>query len=167
MIAGKLTLKDVLRALLVLAIAKVTKAGSEDCWKPGAITVMKGAAKSLLGCNQTSLTCGSLQEALNLARGLYNPSFPEVVTICLDQGRHYITNQTHFGDTSLQFVGSVNVTVECDYPVETFTEDGVHYTWYFYQSNALYMENIHFTNCPFPVRTIAVRNMTIKDCKFT
>ena len=169
MIAGKLVLNDLLRVVSVLTVAKVSIAGNEDCWGPGAVTVVNRTGESLLGCNQTTLTCDSLQEALNIVKTLnvWNGSSTEAFTICLPQGHFYITNQTHFGNASLQIIGAVNVTVECDYPVEMFTEDGVHYTWYFDQSHFLRMENIHFLNCPFPLRTIAVLNVTIKDCKFT
>lgn len=150
--------------VIVLGMTSESAMVSDYCSKNSTVSIVNNRGERLQAYN---LSFDSFQAALDLVKTLNSGIADEVLTICLPQGHHWISNQTNFGNVSLKIVGTGNVSVECNYLAGTFSEEGDHYTWYLNQSNSLHLENIHITNCPFPLRTIAVRNVTVKDCKFT
>ena len=106
----------------------------------------------------------SLQEAVDHAIALNN-SQSGIPAIFLPQGLHRITKQMLFYESSIVMAGTQGTTIECDYDPLPYGE-GFHYTWHFNQSRLVHIESISFTSCPYPLRLIAVQNVTIKDCTF-
>ena len=90
------------------------------------------------------------------------------VTISLPNGVHHITTQTNFGDASVNFIGlDYNVTVVCEYYADNETDDPTQiHTWYFNESESVWMENIHFKDCGFPFRFLLVQQVKIDNCTF-
>ena len=106
----------------------------------------------------------SLQEAVDHAIVLDN-SLSGIPTICLPQGHHRITKQMLLHESSIVMTGTQGTTIKCDYDPLPY-EEGFHYTWHFNQSRLVHIESISFTSCPYPLRLIAVQNVTIRDCTF-
>ena len=108
---------------------------------------------------ESSLT---IQQAINnsLLEDCINESH---VRIQLPSGKHIITSQTFFSTMleTIEFVGvGNNVSVSCDYDLSS------NYTWYFYGLSSVTLTNIHFENCPRPLRIDTVINVTIHNCSF-
>ena len=108
---------------------------------------------------ESSLT---IQQAINnsLLEDCINEGY---VQIQLPSGKHIITSQTFFSTMleTIEFVGvGNNVSVSCDYDLSS------NYTWYFYGLSSVTLTNIHFENCPRPLRIDTVINVTIHKCSF-
>ena len=108
---------------------------------------------------ESSLT---IQQAINnsLLEDCINEGY---VQIQLPSGKHIITSQTFFSTMleTIEFVGvGNNVSVSCDYDLSS------NYTWYFYGLSSVTLTNIHFDNCPRPLRIDTVTNVTIQNCSF-
>ena len=79
-------------------------------------------------------------------------------------GVHTLSAQTLFPAklSSLAFVGASwkHVSVLCTYPVE------LDYTWYFSGVHSLRLENLHFQDCPRPLRIDSVAEVELTNCSF-
>ena len=104
----------------------------------------------------------SLQEAI-----IKSVSNVDNSTICvrieLSSGEHAITSQTLFPAhiREIEFVGiGKSISLSCYYDLRW------DYTWYFSGQSSVTFRNIHFQNCPRPLRIDTVANVRIKDCTF-
>lgn len=119
-----------------------------------------------------SVICKDLDSAVKYATSLHGEdiidSSTSSVTIFLPKGLHYVTTQTYFGNTNVNFVGlSHSVTVLCDYYADNETLDAtLMHTWYFNKSRSIEMENINFRDCGFPFRFLFVQRINITNCTY-
>ena len=108
-------------------------------------------------CSLTANSSLTLQQAINLLEDCNDAQ------IQLPSANHIITSQTFFSTMleTIEFVGvGNNVSVSCDYDLTS------NYTWYFYGLSSVTLTNIHFDNCPRPLRIDTVTNVTIQNCSF-
>lgn len=133
-----------------------------------------------IGCVWTFILCAtpiqdcrtvSVNESLSLQLALYTLLHTQASngsTICsrieLPSGVHIISSQTWFPAEvgSFKLVGSwgQSVSVLCNSSVEN------DYTWYFSGLTSLQMHNIHFHDCPRPLRIDTVAEVEITNCSF-
>ncbi len=128
------------------------------------------------GCedNSLSVVCESLDSAISFAASLslstsnVSQISTASVSINLQNGTHYITNQTYFGNTSVSFIGvDTEVSIVCVYNKRDDTNDSFSiHTWYFDKSKAVRMDNLQFWNCSFPFRMFVVEQVSITNCSF-
>ena len=85
-------------------------------------------------------------------------------SIALPAGEHILSSQVQFptdiGSLALVGLSQQSVSVSCVYSVET------NYTWYFSKLESLSIQNIHFHNCPRPLRVDTVAEVEITNCSF-
>ena len=123
---------------------------------------------ALLATTTTAATCHviavgdslSLQEALELTQTQnVNCTLVEV-----PQGEHIISSQVLFSTElrSIQLWGEEGegVRVSCNYSVNT------NYTWYFDHLDSVVLYNLHFFNCPRPLRLDTIVEVEIINCSF-
>ena len=113
----------------------------------------------------------SLQEAVNQVSLLQSMAIDErgghnCSRIELPAGVHVLTSQTLFSAEirGLEITGPVHrdhATVVCTYgTVET------NYTWYFSELDWLRIHNVHFRDCPRPLRIDSVADVEITNSSF-
>ena len=103
-----------------------------------------------------------LQEALNTTE-FSSGDDHHCVRVQLSSGQHSITSQINFPTEirHVEFSGTGNkVSMSCDY------EPKLNYTWYFSGQSSVTLRDIHFQNCPRPLRIDTVENVTIQNCSF-
>ena len=123
---------------------------------------------ALLATTTTAATCHviavgdllSLQEALELTQTQnVNCTLVEV-----PPGEHIISSQVLFSTElrSIQLWGEEGegVHVSCNYSVNT------NYTWYFDHLDSVVLYNLHFFNCPRPLRLDTIVEVEIINCSF-
>lgn len=86
------------------------------------------------------------------------------ISVKLPVGNHILSSQIQFPEElkSLELIGSwpEHASVLCSYPVET------DYTWYFSKQTSLRIQNVHFRDCPRPLRIDTVGEVEINNCSF-
>lgn len=103
----------------------------------------------------------SLQQALDT---LLQTDNANCTIINLPVGNHVLSSQIRFPSElkGLELIGSWpgHVSVLCSYSVET------DYTWYFSELSSLRIQNVHFHDCPRPLRVDTVAELEITNCSF-
>lgn len=116
------------------------------------------------GCSTVSVNESlSLQQALDTVLQKDNTN-SNCTTINLPVGSHVLSTQIRIPAElkGLELIGSWlgHVSVVCSYSVET------DYTWYFSELSSLRIRNVHFHDCPRPLRVDTVAELEITNCSF-
>ena len=121
-------------------------------------------AQNYKQCNFTLSVNASvtLQQAVFFDSSIHSARC-DCVQIELPTGIHTLTTQSLFPSEfeKIEFIGlGSDVDVFCAYDVRD------NYTWYFDHQSSVTLENIHFENCPRPLRLDTISNVTIQSCSF-
>lgn len=140
------------------------------CLRPGSLFVMKSLSNSTVGCIESNFTCDSLQSALDfgIKLSLHDPSV-ENLTVCIEgSSTQLISSRMHFNNISLQLIGVDSIAVVCSYysQLESDVISGTDYTWYFNNSQTVLIDNIHFQQCPYPIRAVAIQSFVVENSSF-
>ncbi len=130
------------------------------------VQVISDQAVSSSQCHIQNLTCTSLQAAITF---LSENKGYENLTICIqNSSTQLISSKVLFQNVSLRVVSKEYVLLDCVYD-SNLVEDvanGTDYTWYFNDSFMMLLVNVHFGNCPYPIRIAGVQNVRIQDSSF-
>ena len=148
-----------------------------QCIHSSDISITVDPQATTANCEQGEISdfvlCTDLDSAISYVTSLSSGSTgadnaSSSVSIVIFNGIHYVTTQTNFGDTNVNFVGrDQNVMVVCEYSADMeIQSSALIHTWFFNESGNIGMENIHFSNCGFPFRFFAVSQVNIKYCTF-
>lgn len=115
------------------------------------------------GCRAVSVNESlSFQQALDTVQK--DSTNSNCTAINLPVGSHVLSSQIRFPAElkGIELIGSWqgHVSVYCSYSVET------DYTWYFSELSSLRIQNVHFHDCPRPLRVDTVEELEITNCSF-